>query len=558
MSGAAPFTTAALGPAPPRQIALVAALTLVPLLPFLDTAVSLDGPVFMAVARRILEAPFDPFGFEMLWDSTSLAAAEFNRNPPLVSYYLSLWMLGFGQNEVALHSAMLIFPLLASLSFFGIARRLAPAGLAPTALLVVTPAFHVLAASFLLDVPVLAFMLFSVYGLLRGAESYWPPWLIAAGLAAAAAGLSKYVGFCILPLLGAGVVLFYEKRALPSLALLGTPLVIWAAWGAFTSHVYGEIHFLGAMDVVSDKVFRASHFLNKTLSTPLYYGAALLFPVIVWARGLLPRSVGTEVAVVGVLVGVATASFVLPGGQPPRRIALGSDEALIAALGVAGGISVLWLLLDPRRALRTPVDRFLALWLGGLVVFTAFLNWHVNAADALLAAPPMLLLLFRSDALRPTARSAALWVACMLPLSFLLGWADAGQANHYREIARKVAIEIGDQPGNRWFVGHWGLQHYLEREGFAPVVPPALGRTVLAEGDWIVSARNVSQLDVYSTLAPYTFRAVWTWRLESWLPLRTTNGDAGAGFYSHHSGYAPFAWSDAPVEVITLGRVIAQ
>ncbi len=113
MSGAAPFTTAAVGPAPPRQIALVAALTLVPLLPFLDTAVSLDGPVFMAVARRILEAPFDPFGFEMLWDSTSLAAAEFNRNPPLVSYYLSLWMLGFGQNEVALHSAMLIFPLLA-------------------------------------------------------------------------------------------------------------------------------------------------------------------------------------------------------------------------------------------------------------------------------------------------------------------------------------------------------------------------------------------------------------------------------------------------------------
>ena len=81
---------------------------------------------------------------------------------------------------------------------------------------------------------------------------------------------------------------------------------------------------------------------------------------------------------------------------------------------------------------------------------------------------------------------------------------------------------------------------------------------MLAEGDWIVSARNVSQLDVYSTLAPYTFRAVWTWRLESWLPLRTTNGDAGAGFYSHHSGYAPFAWSDAPVEVITLGRVIAQ
>jgi hypothetical protein len=170
----------------------------------------------------------------------------------------------------------------------------------------------------------------------------------------------------------------------------------------------------------------------------------------------------------------------------------------------------------------------------------------------------VLLLLFRNDALRPTTRTALIWVACMIPVSFLLGWADASQANHYRETARKISVEIGNQPGNRWFVGHWGLQHYLEREGFAPVIPPILGRTVLTEGDWVVSARNVSQLDVYSTMNAYTIRGVWTWKLETWLPLRTTNGDAGGGFYSHHSGYAPFAWSDAPVEVITLGRVMAH
>jgi len=157
--------------------------------------------------------------------------------------------------------------------------------------------------------------------------------------------------------------------------------------------------------------------------------------------------------------------------------------------------------------------------------------------------------------LRPSARTALLWVACMLPLSFLLGLADAVQANYYRETARKITIEIGPQPGKRFFVGHWGLQHYLEREGFSPVTPPNLRRCVLEEGDWIVSARNVSQIDVRSTLAPYKIRATWTWKLETWLPLRTTNGDAGGGFYSHHSGYAPFAWSHKPVEVITLGRV---
>ena len=35
-----------------------------------------------------------------------------------------------------------------------------------------------------------------------------------------------------------------------------------------------------------------------------------------------------------------------------------------------------------------------------------------------------------------------------------------------------------------------------------------------------------------------------------------TNADAGSGFYSHHSGYVPFAWSDAPIDTVGLGRVV--
>ena len=54
---------------------------------------------------------------------------------------------------------------------------------------------------------------------------------------------------------------------------------------------------------------------------------------------------------------------------------------------------------------------------------------------------------------------------------------------------------------------------------------------------------------------PYKIRSVWTWRLESRIPLRATNSDAGAGFYSHHSGYAPFGFTTRPIETITLGRI---
>ena len=146
-----------------------------------------------------------------------------------------------------------------------------------------------------------------------------------------------------------------------------------------------------------------------------------------------------------------------------------------------------------------------------------------------------------------------------MPLSMLLAWADMKQANVYRSAASKIAVEIGSQGGARYFVGHWGLQHYLEREGFQAVVPPQYerwyGASVLEKDDWVSSSRNVSQLDVTRNMSQYRMRRVWGWEQKSWLPLRTTNADAGAGFYSHHVGYVPFGWKDVPVESVGLGRV---
>ena len=68
------------------------------------------------------------------------------------------------------------------------------------------------------------------------------------------------------------------------------------------------------------------------------------------------------------------------------------------------------------------------------------------------------------------------------------------QRNVYREVARRIDAEIGERPGRRWFVGHWGFQFYFERIGFRAGVPPqyerAYGRSELARDDWIATARN--------------------------------------------------------------------
>jgi 4-amino-4-deoxy-L-arabinose transferase-like glycosyltransferase len=539
-----------------REAVWVAALSLAPLLPFLDKALSVDAPVFVAVARRILEAPLDPFGFEMYWDATSLAVAEFNRNPPLLSYWLAPWIGVFGERDWVLNLAVLPFSPLAGLAFLGIARRLAGEGLAPALLLVTAPAFVVLATSLLLDVPLLAFTLAAVWALLRGAESGRAAWLWLAGALVAAAGLTKYVGLSAAPLLLAGAVLLFPRRPGAWLRVLAGPALAWGAWAAFTAHRYGAVHLLGSTDVVFGRSLDPRWFGNQLAAVPIWYGLTLVFPVALWVRALVRGSRGVEFAVAALVAGAAAAVFVVPEGLPPRRHPIEIEEQLLAVLGFAGG-GFLWAsLLHPRDLRRGPEQVFLLVWLAGLLVFSAAVNWHVNAGDALVAAPPALLLLWRHPALRPSRRFAFGSAAVALVLSLLLAAAERAQVNFYREVAPEIAAEIGSRPGTRWFVGSWGFQHEMERHGFRPILPLELAPPALAVGDWIAAPRNVAQPDVSLHQRLYSVREVRTWEARTWNPLRTTHPDATAGFYSHRYGYVPFAWSREPLERIQLLRVV--
>ncbi|MBW2268250.1 MAG: glycosyltransferase family 39 protein [Deltaproteobacteria bacterium] len=540
-----------------REALLVAGLVLAPLLPFLGKAFSIDTPVFVAVARQIVAAPLDPFGFEMFWDETSLAAAVFNRNPPLLSYWLAPWLALFGEHEWLLHAATLVFPLVAALAFLGIARRLCGAGVAPAVLLVTSPAFVVLATTLLLDVPVLACMLLAVYALLRGSDAGAARWQWGAGAAVAAAGLMKYVGFSAAPLVGAGALLLCERRGVAFARVMLPPLLVWSGWALWTQQLYGAVHFFGSTDVVAQRSYAMPLFGNQATSAFIWYGGALVFPVVLWARTLLRAGRGLEVALLALGVGAAAVVFLVTDGEPARRHAIDLGHTVLAIVCCAGG-AFLWLaVLRPREALATPEDAFLSLWLGGLLVFSLFVNWHINAADALLAAPPALLLWFRRPELRPSAAWVRGCVVGMLLLSIGLAVADTIQANFYRSVARRIVEEIGDAPGARWFVGNWGFQHYLVERGFRPVLPIALGESRLAEGDWLAAPRNVAQQEIgvhqqlYEVVETGSFERAGDW------PLRTTNPDAGAGFYSHRLGYTPFAWSRRAFETVQLGRVVA-
>jgi 4-amino-4-deoxy-L-arabinose transferase-like glycosyltransferase len=546
-----------------REGLAVAALALLPIAPFAGAAFGVDEPVFLAVAQRIVAAPLDPFGFQMVWDATGASdAARFNLNPPLLSYWLAPWLAAFGESEAWLRIAVWPFALLAAFAFHGIAARAEVEPLPATALFVAAPAFVVLATTFQLDVAVAAWLLCAVWLLLRARASGATRDELGAGVAAAAAGLTKYVGLAALPLLAAGLVLLPGARRTRLgtwLRVVGVPALAFAAWGVFTYARYGFVHYAAGLEIVGQRDTRAPELVNHLASLPIWYGGALLFPLFALALGLLRRR-RVELAALCAFAGAAVALYVLPQGEPLRRVPLDLVNGIFAALCFAGGLFGVILALarglSPRGA---PLDRFLLLWAGGFAVFSLFVNWHVNAADALLVAPPLLLLLLRGGTLAPSRRAQWLCAALALTLSVALAAVDAAQRDVYRDAARRIADAIGTAPGARWQVGQWGFQLYLEREGFRPVLP-ATSHTPgspLAPGDWVASARNVSQLDLVPYMARFRIQPVQSFAAPFALPLRTTNPDAGAGFYTHHGGYVPFAFSRAPLDDVGLGRVVS-
>jgi hypothetical protein len=356
-------------------------------------------------------------------------------------------------------------------------------------------------------------------------------------------------------LLGVGAFLLCERRAAACVRVMLPALLLWSGWAWWTFELYGSVHFLGSTDVITGRSYALHVFGNQATSAFVWYGGALLFPVAVWARTLLRAGRGLEMALLALAVGALVSFFLLAQGEPARRYPIDLAHTVLATLCFAGGAFLWFAVLRPRDLLATPEDRFLALWLGGFLVFSLLVNWHVNAADALLAAPPALLLWFRRPELRPSTAWLRGCVAGMLLLSLGLAVADAIQANFYRSVAREIRAEIGDAPGARWFVGNWGFQHYLAEQGFRPVLPLALGDSQLAQGDWLAAPRNVAQQEIAAHQQRYEVVEVEHWERAGDWPLRSTNPDAGAGFYSHRFGYTPFAWSRRAFDSVQLGRV---
>ena len=538
---------------PRAAVPLLAALTLLLLLPFAGKAFHVDDPLFLASARRIVEEPLDPYGFRVNWYGDEMPMWEVTKNPPLVAYVLAAAGRTIGWSEVPLHLVLLVPAVAVVSGTFLLARRLGGSPFLAAALVLASPAFLVPATGLMCDVTMLAFWVFAVLLWLDGIDRDDPRRLLGSACLVSAAVLTKYFAISLIPLLAAWTLL-RGKGAWKRLAHLAVPVAVLAAYQIWTSGLYGRGLLLDAASYATGEGRNWTGFRSAQGIVGLAFTGGCFLPALLYAPRLWSKRALAAALIAGASAGSALAAGALASGGVALAAGWRAAGSIQFGLFVAAGLLVLALALVESRERRDPPTILLGLWLAGTFLFASFVNWSVNGRSLLPMAPAVAILAARRlDRLAPSSGAAA--AARLLPAAVAAALALAITRGDYRlaaagrEAAAAVERRTAGRTGTLWFFGHWGFQHYMEAIGAKPV---DAATTRFQPGDLVAVPSN-------NTNTP-ALPVEWVAAREP-IPLggprwvTTLHPALGAGFYASDFGPLPFSFGRPPPERCELIRI---
>jgi len=573
-----------------------AALCLAAGLPFLDQPFHVDDPNFLALARHASPHPLELYAFRINWLGTDERAFDVLANPPLVPWYLALLSRVAGDREWVYHLGFLPFMALALLGAWRLGRRFAtdlpeptirppppgkvsvaagPTGRsAPAALWTmlwvgVAPALVVSSHTVMPDLPLVGFYALGVALAIEGMDRGQPARALAGASVAGLSALCRYSGMTVVPLLGLYVVLHRPRAVAAALALAAAAAPL-AAWSLASFAIYGRVHWL-AMAGFEGQTLEAAAVAHKLVYQLAALGLAVApagLLATVMTRGIrladpLASTTGGRFQPVALLSGAsmgALGSALLTwwAGLP------GSATFLLLMAGLAGGAALVAGAMEALAALGKGQlyggrggagtdGLFLAAWLIGVLIFNLWLRF-ASVRYLLPALPPSILLLQR---VLPNPDGPAVRYGAATLLVLALSLALSGADRQFAEGYRSYVAGLPPPARTRWFVGHWGLQHYLERAGARALNSD--DRKAPHVGDEIVAPVYAWPQDV-----PEGVQLRLTDRTE--LParpgLRTFTVEGRGCFYASllapgpTAVWLPFGFSSAPLETLTRWEVV--
>ena len=532
-----------------RSYMLVALATILCLVPFSGKAFHVDDTLFLFAAQQIVKHPLDPYGFQLVWNTTLERMADITKNPPLACYYGAGVGRLAGWSERAFHIAFLVPSIGLVIGTCHLARKFTRTPLVAAACTLLTPGVLVPSTSIMCDVMMEALWVWAAVFWVEGLELRKPILLLTSSILVAACSLTKYFGLALIPLLF--VYSLLRTRSVGRWALcLVIPVPILIGYQLWTAHLYGHNLILDAGGfALHQREQQQGSTLGKALVGLSFLGGctlpALTLVPLLWSRrhaligGALSGLASLALAWNWVDFGVRAAGAEAYRAQQAHWAPL----ALQLTLCVSSGISVLALAFIDVWKRRDASSTLLALWVVGTFLFAGFLNWTVNARSVLPLIPAAGILIARRLERVPCLMSwqvvPSLVVGLVLSGAVSL-WAtasDAALANVARQAAVRIRDSMKPEIGRIWFEGHWGFQYYMQSFGFAPADER---HSEFRVGDWIILPEN----NVETIGVPPGFPDTWVIRtldFETHYHVTTISWQLGAGFYSSYWGPLPFA-----------------
>ena len=514
-------------------------LTLLTLVPFLNQAFHIDDRIYLETSQQVLEHPLYPYDYPVLFEGLPTPDAASNIHLPLTAYYLGLvqWLTG-SQAEWVYHLAFLIFPWLAALAFYDLARFYLKNPLVAACLLLLAPAFSVLAHTLMTEVPLLAFWLLAISRMLRiqsDGGGRWDRVLLAAAVAAASLISLLTIG---LVLLLAALIALDRHPARPSRQLwwvLLIPVVIWLLWFSRAYLHYDRLVLVNALLHAQKRSALDAYLVGlKGLSFVLNLGGTLLFPLLLWYafRG---RVKSRLVPLLGMLALVPL--FASQSNWHGWTI-------LLFVICLTSGLLVLWQWIELVKRPTAP-QVLLLLWFFGIAALCLGVYYSGAVRYTLLALPPTLLLwcgaVEQAFIAAPGRARPALWLGVVLTGLYTapIAYTDYQFAGLYRDYATQLVNRYAKPGRTIWFTAEWGCRYYLEKAGAKPLPrhsnQPREDDIILKPylaSPWVTLLDG----DDYSELVEQLPAEIAS-------PLRILDFSAQAGFYSTGWGILPFGWS---------------
>lgn len=504
-------------------------------------AFHIDDTAHLLIAQWIAGHPLHPMSGTLNWDGIDEPIWRTNQ-PHLWFYVMAGWGSLFGWSEPALHALTALATLAATL----LVRRLGQVVVPRhadwiAAVFLVGPAVAV-GGNVMVDVPLVACWLGMAVCLCawpegRGQQARFG----AAAAALSAALLIKYSSLCLLPVLW--FALLWERRWRQLWAGL-VPLAVLAAWSVFNWWDYGGVHLVGRTTAGSGEGM-----LRFAVGWTMVLGA--ITPAgLVWTAALLPGR-WRMALISGSAAGLAALYAALAVGMVADVVA---ERLLWAVFAGNGGLALAALLpavlrLRARDAEATRLA-YLLLWVAGASAFYLLFTPFLAARHSLLIVPPVLLLGAWALGPRLGRGAKAFGIGAALVASLGTGIADARFAGFWRQAVPRAAAVASS--GRRFVNGHWGLQAYAGRAGFAEL---DTRRTDWRVGDWLLVGTHVAR---HPPQHPPQ-------RLERVLAIRQRRGPLDlfctsqeARFYAAGVTFPPWTLSRDCAETLRLYRVAAR